>query len=43
VLDRGRTIAGGDHAALLRRCRICALMRARQQQAARREAAFAAG
>ena len=42
VLDRGRIRERGDHRDLLRRQGIYAAMWARQQEAARREAAFAA-
>jgi ATP-binding cassette, subfamily B, heavy metal transporter len=42
VLDHGQIVERGDHGALLRRRGVYALMWARQQEAARREAAFAA-
>ncbi len=42
VLDHGQIVERGDHGALLRRGGVYALMWARQQEAARREAALAA-
>ena len=43
VLEGGRIVERGDHAELLRRRGIYAAMWARQQEAARHEAAFVAG
>jgi ATP-binding cassette, subfamily B, heavy metal transporter len=42
VLDGGRIVERGDHSALLPRGGVYAQMWARQQEAARREAALAA-